>query len=203
LIQDSVSLELGGAAPSTNGKLAAAANLSLEHLQVTLAGGFTPAAGQSFDILDWGSISAPFGSVSLPSLVNGLSWNTSLLYTTGVISVSSPVLGDYNQNGIVDAADYTVWRDTVGSTADLRANGDNTGASAGKIDSADYAVWKSQFGAHSGSGAGSTGIFYATVPEPTAWLLSLIATIGVGVFTPMLRPLKKLYIVMNGDSSSF
>jgi hypothetical protein len=126
-----------------------------------------------------------------------------LLYTTGVISVSSPVLGDYNQNGIVDAADYTVWRDTVGSTADLRANGDNTGASTGKIDSADYAVWKSQFGAHSGSGGGSTGIFYATVPEPTAWLLSLIATIGVGVFTPMLRPLKKQYIVINGDSSSF
>ncbi len=27
---------------------------------------------------------------------------------------------DYNGNGIVDAADYTVWRDTLGSTTDLR-----------------------------------------------------------------------------------
>ena len=39
-----------------------------------------------------------------------------------------PSTGDYNQNHIVDAADYTIWRDTLGSTTDLRANGDNTGA---------------------------------------------------------------------------
>ena len=38
------------------------------------------------------------------------------------------VPGDYNANGTVDAADYTIWRDTLGSTTDLRANGDNTGA---------------------------------------------------------------------------
>ncbi len=38
------------------------------------------------------------------------------------------VAGDYNGNGVVDAADYTIWRDTLGSTTDLRANGDNYGA---------------------------------------------------------------------------
>ena len=32
--------------------------------------------------------------------------------------------GDYNFDGIVDAADYTVWVDTKGSTTDLRADGD-------------------------------------------------------------------------------
>ena len=26
------------------------------------------------------------------------------------------IVGDYNHNGIVDAADYTVWRDTLGQT---------------------------------------------------------------------------------------
>jgi arabinogalactan endo-1,4-beta-galactosidase len=31
-------------------------------------------------------------------------------------------VGDYNRDGVVDAADYTVWRDTLGSTTDLRAN---------------------------------------------------------------------------------
>ena len=45
-----------------------------------------------------------------------------------VTFVSLP--GDYNINGVVDAADYTVWRDTLGSRTDLRADGDNTGASA-------------------------------------------------------------------------
>ena len=54
--------------------------------------------------------------------------------------------GDYNHNGVVDAADYTIWRDTLGSTTDLRANGVNIGVSAGKIDQADYAFWKSHFG---------------------------------------------------------
>jgi hypothetical protein len=73
--------------------------------------------------------------------------------------------GDYNGNGIVDAADYTIWRDTLGSTTDLRANGNNTGASAGKIDQADYLVWKSNFGHSAGAGAA------AAVPEPTSWLL--------------------------------
>ena len=63
--------------------------------------------------------------------------------------------GDYNGNGIVDAADYTIWRDTLGSTTDLCANGDNTGASAGVIDQADYTFWKSKFGATSGSRCGS------------------------------------------------
>ncbi len=29
-------------------------------------------------------------------------------------------LGDYNHNGTVDAADYVVWRETLGSTTDLR-----------------------------------------------------------------------------------
>jgi hypothetical protein len=80
---------------------------------------------------------------------------------------SAGVVGDYNGNGVVDAGDYTIWRDTLGSTTDLRANGDNTGGSAGKIDAADYALWKSRFGATSGSGS----IAGTNVPEPATWLM--------------------------------
>jgi hypothetical protein len=82
--------------------------------------------------------------------------------------VASAVPGDYNGNGVVDAADYTVWRDTLGSTTDLRANGDNIGASAGKIDQADFNVWKANFGMHAGSGAN------AAVPEPATLRLLLV-----------------------------
>jgi hypothetical protein len=98
------------------------------------------------------ALQSHFGAITLDSIV-----------------VSDGLLpGDYNQNGVVDAADYTVWRDTLGSTTDLRANGDNTGASAGKIDQADYNVWKAIFGNHSGSGASSN----VGVPEPaTFWIL--------------------------------
>lgn len=76
--------------------------------------------------------------------------------------------GDFNADGTVDAADYTVWRDTVGSTSDLRANGDDSGASAGVIDSADYEIWTSHFGSSSGAGS-------VVVPEPAGWLLALMA----------------------------
>jgi hypothetical protein len=54
--------------------------------------------------------------------------------------------GDYNRNGIVDAADYTVWRDTLGAGGLVPltgADGDGNGA----VDVVDYRVWKSHFGA--------------------------------------------------------
>lgn len=55
-------------------------------------------------------------------------------------------LGDYNLDGRVNIADYTIWRNTLGSTTDFRANGDNEGASEDLIDEADYEVWKGNFG---------------------------------------------------------
>jgi hypothetical protein len=87
------------------------------------------------------------------------------------LTANVAIPGDYNGNGVVDAADYTIWRDTLNSTTDLRANGDNSGASAGKIDQADYLFWKSHFGMHGGSGAETV----STVPEPASSVLLLLA----------------------------
>lgn len=50
--------------------------------------------------------------------------------------------GDYNLDGAVDAADYALWRDTLGSTTDLRADGDGNGV----VDEADHVFWKAHFG---------------------------------------------------------
>ncbi|TWT86204.1 Beta-glucanase precursor [Pseudobythopirellula maris] len=81
-------------------------------------------------------------------------------------------LGDYNSDGKVDAADFTVWRDSRGATgAGLAAdgNGDN------RVDDADYDLWVSTFGQ-------SKNETPATVnaPEPSALgcALTLLAAIG-------------------------
>jgi hypothetical protein len=84
--------------------------------------------------------------------------------------------GDYNQDGVVDAADYTVWRDTLGSTTDLRANGDDTGNSHGVIDVADFAIWKEHFGEFVNQAGGAS----LQVPEPMSGveLMLLVAMIA-------------------------
>ncbi|MGD9635457.1 MAG: hypothetical protein AB7G28_00515 [Pirellulales bacterium] len=96
---------------------------------------------------------------------------------TFVSAAAPPLVGDYNGNGKVDAADYSIWRDTLGSTTDLRANGNNSGASAGKIDQADYVTWRSNFGLSGGSGAVDGGASFAaqSVPEPTTGAICLVA----------------------------
>jgi prepilin-type N-terminal cleavage/methylation domain-containing protein/prepilin-type processing-associated H-X9-DG protein len=81
-------------------------------------------------------------------------------------------VGDYNADGVVNLADYTVWRDSLGSVgSELAADGDNNGV----IDTEDYGLWKSNFGQGGpGGGLGST-----TVPEPAAFVILGIALVGI------------------------
>jgi hypothetical protein len=56
---------------------------------------------------------------------------------------------DYNGNGVVDAADYTTWRDTLGQMVEAGTGADGTGAGGepdGVVDQLDYQFWKDRFG---------------------------------------------------------
>lgn len=75
------------------------------------------------------------------------------------------LIGDYNGNGSVDAADYTVWKDNFGSNTALAADGNLNGV----VDAADYTIWKDNFGF-----AAAANLAIA-VPEPAA--LCMITTI--------------------------
>jgi microcystin-dependent protein len=77
-------------------------------------------------------------------------------------------VGDYNRNGIVDAADYTVWRNSVG-TANLAADGNGDEV----IDGLDLAVWKMHYGETSSAGSGQASADAPAVPEPTTGVLWL------------------------------
>ena len=78
---------------------------------------------------------------------------------------SVPQVGDYNNNGRVDAADYTIWRNRLGQTFTMANEEPNT--TVGMVTPEDYDVWKANFGLGSGDGgivdnSGFTGRFVAT-----------------------------------------
>jgi hypothetical protein len=79
------------------------------------------------------------------------------------------IVGDYNSNGVVDAADYILWRKTLGQTATgLAADGSGNGS----VGQEDYDVWTEHFGNTSGSGAGA--LAGGDVAEPvTLWPMAL------------------------------
>ncbi|MEM9186165.1 MAG: dockerin type I domain-containing protein [Planctomycetota bacterium] len=54
------------------------------------------------------------------------------------------LVGDFNADGSVDAADYTVWRDALGDTVTPYSGADADGD--GQIDVDDYQTWKANFG---------------------------------------------------------
>jgi len=91
------------------------------------------------------------------------------------------LLGDFNSDGAVNAADYTVWRNNVSSSFNLNGNGDETGASAGVVDQADYELWKLRYGESGpfGAGASSTSI---AVPEPAAVTLASLIIVWMSTF---------------------
>ncbi|MCA9240398.1 MAG: hypothetical protein KDA37_09370 [Planctomycetales bacterium] len=85
---------------------------------------------------------------------------------------TAPTLeGDYNGDGTVDAADYTVWRDSLNDIGqDLPADGSGNMV----VDQADYIVWRDNYGATAGLSAA------APAPEPASALLVLLIAAGAG-----------------------
>jgi hypothetical protein len=131
-----------------------------------------------------------FGSLSgLRSVSLGGIWNPGVVASTDLafdihqdaqavtVNIQLVVAGDYNHNGTVDQADYTVWRKTLGSTTSLDADGNINGV----VDAADFAIWRGNFGkslpgAGSSVGGGqSLGLLSTAVPEPTAGALIWLA----------------------------
>lgn len=80
------------------------------------------------------------------------------------------VAGDYNNDGVVNLADYTVWRNNLGAQAGTLPN-DSVG---GTIGTAQYDAWKSNFGA---TASAIGGLSTANVPEPATALLIIGAAV--------------------------
>jgi hypothetical protein len=150
-------------------------------LEVSLAGVFTPSIGNMFTIITAGdSIVGEFDNLFLPA---GFLWSITYNADNVVLAVTGIGLaGDYNGDSIVDAADYTVWRDSLGAMGgNLPADGNGSGS----VDAGDYTIWKSNFGEGAGAGGGAIS---SAAPEPSSRLLMLLATL-LGTLTRRRQPL--------------
>ena len=146
-------------------------------IEARVAAGLSLAVGTTFPVLAAGDLQGTFESYSLPDLAGGL--RLEVLYTPSEFLLAvGGVQGDYNLDGVVDAADYTVWRDTLGQTGQtLAADGD----ADGDVDADDYTVWSNNFG-NSAHDFGETST--VSLPEPST---SLLITIPIATTTALYR----------------
>lgn len=144
----------------------------------------TPVASASLDVQD-AAMPWLYNRDKVATIANLAPQTDNILYvefvgTTGregflnamqIEAAAAPgIVGDYNGDQQVDAADYTVWRDHLGQTFDL-PNRDP--ANTGAISNADYLSWKSHF-----SSGGSGSLAAGAVPEPGTIVFCMLASVG-------------------------
>ena len=90
--------------------------------------------------------------------------------------------GDYNQNGVVDAADYTVWRNNLG--ANIALPNEDPDQTPGWVTAEDYGVWKANFGQTQPLGSGSIEALTTSASSPHPSPLAE----GEGVMAALAEP---------------
>jgi hypothetical protein len=127
--------------------------------------GYVPGVGAAFEVLSADSLSGTtFAGTSLPPLASTLKWE--LIYEPDAViaHVVAFLTGDFNADGAVDAADYVVWRNSLGNAVPYAGDAADANRN-GIIDLNDYGLWRFHFGEKIGAGSGA---ILAAVPEPAA-----------------------------------
>jgi hypothetical protein len=119
------------------------------------------------------------------NLVPAESWDATFVITTPPITtISEPdMLGDFNDDGTVDASDYVAWRKHDGGTTAL-PNDDGLGT---PIRAEHYDLWRAHFGGMQAPGVGTGG----EVPEPSACVPAIIGLLLFGTCRARLAEEKK------------
>jgi hypothetical protein len=89
--------------------------------------------------------------------------------------------GDFNGDGLVNAADYVTWRKEQGKSVTPYTQADNNGD--GLVNTTDYNAWRANYSGASGSGAESS-LQISSVPEPAQVLLTFVAALSAA---PLVR----------------
>ena len=133
-------------------------------LDIATLAGFTPASGSSWQIAAAGGITGQFSSITAGYSVQQQGNHLMLFSGTPLLA------GDYNSDGVVDSADYIVWRRAMATGGTLA----NETASPGVVDEADYVAWRANFGATATSGSFLPAV---NVPEPSILIFSALSVV--------------------------
>lgn len=95
-------------------------------------------------------------------------WSKKVL---GAFTVKVGVPGDYNDNGVVDAADYVLWRN--GGPLHFEID------TPGTVNAADYTAWRARFGKTTGGAGSGSGLEINPVPEVSSVVLAVLGLLAL------------------------
>jgi uncharacterized lipoprotein YddW (UPF0748 family) len=130
-----------------------------------------------------GAIDAVNGSVSIDSIWLAGSGSAQIYLDTVSHNPNGPlaalVPGDYDRNGLIDAADYEVWRAAYGDTVAPGSGADGT--NDGIVDAGDFLMWSKRMSSLNPGGSGSNSPIdgQSSVPEPGALALIVGAALAL------------------------
>ena len=112
-------VDLGGTGSGESDRLTITGQALLAGtLELSLLAPYAPSLGNIITVL---SAAGGLGGTTFANVIQPPTMPANFMFdvvynpTNVQLVVVSDLPGDYNQNGIVDAADYTVWRDNLGS----------------------------------------------------------------------------------------
>jgi len=160
-------------------------------LELALVDGYLPPSDTDFIVFNADNLLGIFENVANNERLATTDGSGSFLVNYGVGSAFDPTQivlsdfeqtflpGDFNNNGIVDAADYPVWLAALGAADEslISNNGDGGGVTL-----SDYELWKSSLGNTSGTGSKTTN-----APEPRSVWMVIISFVVRGIAIPRLR----------------
>ena len=159
-------LEVGGSLPNEFDSLMVDSTAELAGLlTLSLIDGHVPTLGTSYNILI-----APFGVTgTFDSVLGGVEGDVRLgvVYQATQVLLFATYSADFDVDGDVDEDDLSQWE------GDFAQNGNSDADGDGDSDAFDLLVWQQQFGSSI-----SLPTAHAFVPEPSSWMLMLVAAMA-------------------------
>jgi parallel beta-helix repeat protein len=133
---------------------------------------FVNAAGSDYHLITTSPAKNAGTSLEAPPAdFDGLPRKAGAAFDIGAYELGA-LAGDYNRDGAVNAADYVLWRKTLGASVTRFGGADGDGS--GVIDQPDLVRWRADFGAVAGAGT----VIGASIPEP-AQIASVCIAIAI------------------------